>query len=62
MGNPSYLVIVCPNCVAIRHFKPKSSDTYCCPVCGFKVSYNNGVITKISIPKKFNKIRGVGNV
>lgn len=48
-SKPEYLVIVCANCVKLRHFKPKdSSNIYSCPVCGFEVEYCNGVITRIT--------------
>ncbi len=48
MGSgPLYLVYVCPNCLAIRHLKPKDNNIYCCPVCGFEVLYNNGIITEV---------------
>lgn len=56
-GRPLYLVLVCVNCVAVRHFKPKpkGNNIYYCPVCRFEVLWNNGVITSIGIPRTFTK-------
>lgn len=53
-NNPSYLVYVCPVCVAIRHLKPKNdgSNVYYCSVCKLEFLYDNGIITKIGIPPK----------
>ncbi len=49
-NNPSYLVHICPSCIAIRHFKPKGdgSNIYYCPVCKSEVRYIDGRIERIN--------------
>lgn len=55
---PSYIVYICANCVAVRHFKRENdSNIYRCHICGFEVSYDNGAITTIGIPKTFTKTK-----
>ncbi|GAI99875.1 unnamed protein product [marine sediment metagenome] len=62
-SKPLYLLIVCSNCIATRHFKPKDdgSDIYSCPVCGFEVEYNDGVVTKVAAFSKPEVERTVRN-
>lgn len=56
-NGPPYLVLVCPNCVNIRHFRPKGdgSNIYYCPVCKVEIYYIDGEITKVRVTKEYSK-------
>jgi len=49
-SKPEYLVFVCPNCVEIKHLRPKGDGgkIYSCPTCGLEFDYIDGNITKRS--------------
>lgn len=46
VNGPPYLIYVCPSCVNLRHFRPKGSNIYYCPVCKLEVYYTDGKITR----------------
>lgn len=46
-SKPEYLVLFCPVCEEIQHFRPKgNSDIYYCPICKLEVCYRDGRISK----------------
>lgn len=46
-SKPLFLVSVCVNCIAIRHFRPKGDgNIYYCPVCKLEVCYIDGRIER----------------